>query len=414
MTQRSLKLGIGLALGLALAVANTAAARVLPMSGEWFMNRGPLVDIPANGGVVGCGGPGSLSAGCLNGLKPLNGGILAAQNAVGATGSAPAQFTVGANAFAAAGGAANRQTVAVALIPTVIQLASQFSLLAPAGTGTAGTGAVPAGVASFQKNAFSNDPMQAARLAANFTWCPPTGNCATTTLSLVYGKYQAQIKYTGGANAFGGSMNMMLRDTGVVSIDLNGAATGGAVLHQLVGGTSNPIFGKQVAGGAYANARVLTLAAGPMFTKFTTSFPCTGGALPPLPAGCGVIVAQGAPAGSLPGSQNFDWGMPWTTGTVFVKNLPGGANDPATTFSVKGTDSRTALGVGQITMVAGATTERKPSGNHFAALEIVRMNFGPIATPALSTPAIVAMATLMLLAGGYLARGTFASRKSQA
>jgi hypothetical protein len=223
------------------------------------------------------------------------------------------------------------------------------------------------------------------------------------------------IKYTAGAKAFGGTMSMMLKDTGVVSVNIGGIPP--QVLHQLVGGTSNPDFDPQMAGGGYANARALVLAPGPVHASYMVGTPCTGAfGAPATPPGCGVITAQGANVDDMPASTNFDWGMPWTTGTVLVKNLPGPipTNDPATTLSVMGSDSRNDQGIGRITMVSGGTTERKPSGNHFAVIELISLEFAGNQTPTLSAPAIVAMVALMLLAGGYMARGAFASGKSQA
>lgn len=406
MVHRSLMLVTGILLGLALAATSAQAQRTLSMSGEWFMNRGPLVDIPANGGARLCGG--SPSTGCVNNLQPANGGIPAAVQPVQATGTGPAGFSISNNAaFAQAGGAANRQTNPVAGIPTVIQLASQFSLAGPGLTSMYG------GAATFQANAWQNDPMQAARLGANFTWCPPNGACTTPTYNQTYGAYRAVMKYTAGPNAFGGTMNMMLRDTAVVSVNIGGSPP--QVLHQLVGGTSNPTFGPQMAGAGYGAARQLTLAPGPVHASYNIGTPCTSGfGQEPSPPGCGVITAQGPFLFNLPSSINRDWGMPWTTGTVQVRNLPGPVptNDPSTTFTVMGTDSRTPLGIGQITLVAGATTERIPSGNHFGALEVVRLNFGAPATPLLSGPAIAAMVALMLLAGGYMARRHFATENA--
>jgi len=387
------------------------------MNGEWFMNRGFLIDIPAQGGPVGCLPSESIIDGCISNLRPLNGGIPAAPVAVTPTGSNPAQFVVPPGAFSLPGGPANRQTVAVA-VPQVIQLASQFSLLAPAGTGTGG-GAAPAGVASFQPNAFQNDPIQVSgggmttmgggggvpRLQSNFTWCPPDGNCNTTTLSQQWGKYQQAMIYTSGANKFGGTMNMMLRNTGVVSLKIGAAPA--KVLHQLVGGTSNPLFGKQVAGGGYANNRVITLEPGLSYSTYMIGVDCQnvlGQA--PNPPGCGIIATQGdlVPNPSPTTSMNLDWGMPWTTGTVTVANV---GDSVPTNLTAMGSDARTPLGAGRITMVAGGTTERQPSSQRFAAIEVINLHFAsPV--PLLSWPSFIAMMLLLALAGGYMASRRYA------
>ena len=379
-----------------------AQTRTLSMSGEWWQNRGSLVDIPINGGPVFCIG-GSVQTGCANSLKPSNGGIPASNVAVPVSGTSPAAFSINnSGAFAQAGGPANRETVPVAGIPTVIQLASQFSLMGPGlVTTTGGNGGGT--MASFKANGWVSDPQQTARLGANFTWCPPAGVCATGT-GVTAGPYKLKFAYEAGPNAFGGTMAMMLRDTAVVSINL-----GGRVLHQLVGGTTNPTFGPQMGGNKYFAYRNLALAPGPVHSTFMTNPPCTTGiGQVPNPPGCGLITTQGALTQTLPSSMNLDWGMPWTTGAIVVQAQASGA-DPATTFSVSGSDSRTALGKGQITMVAGQLTRRVPSNNTFSALDIVVMDFGAPETPLLSWPALVTMVALMLLAGGFMARRHFAT-----
>jgi len=342
----------------------------------------------------------------VNNLRPVNGGIPAAAQTISVTGGSPANFSIVDNAaFAQAGGTANRATVPVVGIPTVIQLASQFSLAGPALTTPLGGG----GAAAFQANAWSNDPRQIAdgRLIKNFTWCPPGGAC-TGGIGTSLGAYQAVMKYTEGANAFGGTMAMMLSNTAVVSIRVaTPAPSGPRVLHQLVGALGNPPS-PQMGGGGYANARTIQLLDGPLHLNYTIPLPCTSMfGEQPSPAGCGVIGAQGPQIATLPGSQNKDWGMPWITGTVFVKNLGSTGPDSTTTFSIMGSDNRTGAGVGTITMVAGATSQRIPSSNHFAALEVVTMTFAPTATPALSAPAILALVSLMVLAGGYMVRRRF-------
>ena len=76
---RSIQLGALLALMLAFAMA--ANARTLSMTGEWFQNRGPLIDIPSAGGQIGCGG--GAPNGCIANLKPINGGIPGAASVAG-------------------------------------------------------------------------------------------------------------------------------------------------------------------------------------------------------------------------------------------------------------------------------------------------------------------------------------------
>lgn len=394
--------GLAAAALLLMAMSAEATTRSLSMSGQWFQNRGSLVDIPINGGPILCGG--GIQSGCANGLRPLNGGIQGSALAVPVSGSAPAAFSIPTtNAFAQAGGPANRETVPVNGIPTVIQLASQFTLKGP-GRVTTVNGNGGGTMASFKANGWESDPMQTARLGANFEWCPAAGVCASGTKTA--GEFALKFDYQAGANAFGGTMAMMLADTAVVSINI-----GGPVLHQLVGGTTNPTFAPQMGGNKYFAYRNLVLAPGPIYGTYQTSTPCTSGiGQEPSPAGCGIITAQGPLIGNQPSSTNLDWGMPWTTGQIKVQALAqaGPPADPATTFLVTGSDSRTILGRGQVTMVAGQVTKRLPSGNTFSGLDIVVMDFGSPETPLLSAPAVGAMVLLMVLAGGFMARRHFA------
>ena len=101
-----------------LVLANAASAKVLSMTGSWFQNRGPLIDIPQKGGAVPCGtfpgapvGPG-LENGCVNGLAPLLGGIPGNAPLV-VNGSAPADFTIPTDAFSLFPGTAWVGAVAV-------------------------------------------------------------------------------------------------------------------------------------------------------------------------------------------------------------------------------------------------------------------------------------------------------------
>jgi hypothetical protein len=102
----------------------------------------------------------------------------------------------------------------------------------------------------------------------------------------------------------------------------------------------------------------------------------------------------------MPADSNWNWGFPWTTGTVTAQNKqPGGSS----TLTAMGSDSRDALGAGKITLVAGGTTRRKGAAQDFAALDVINMTFAPL-LPSMSRPGLVAGAVLMLLAVGYAYR----------
>ena len=397
-----------------LVLANAASAKVLSMTGSWFMNRGPLIDIPLAGGAVPCfnGGPGpqgNLEDGCVGQLAPKFGGI---------PGSAPvvvdgSSFTLPTDAFSVFPGTAWVGPVAVA--QTVQQLASTFTFMGPGRVGFTGN----PGPAKFQADAWSNDPNQAGRLGANFTWCPGggtggsgygpgvTGCAGPGDATPAANNWNGRIKYTAGSNGFGGTMAMLMGGIGHVSVVLTFIPGLTAIAHQQVGGPD--IQRAQVQGAGYNFLNFNNFPAANAYTSFMTDFPCTN-ALPALPTGCGVITAQGAPLGPIvPSDSQLNFGMPWTTGTVTASNTGmQGVGDATSLLTAMGYDNRTALGAGRITLVAGGTTHRrvKASGNpqNYAALDVVNLNFGQSAVPAMSPMGLATAAVLMMLAVGYAFR----------
>jgi hypothetical protein len=423
--KRSLVLTIGALLALSLALAGTANAdKAFTMSGQWYMNRGPLVDIPQNGGPVACFG-GSLQTGCLNFFKQANGGI-PGSTGVTAMNAGPASFTIPPAAF---GQALGSQRYPLPIAVTVIQLATAFTAQGPANP-TQAAGAVPTFLAEqpavFGKNAFSNDPGQAGRLAPDFAWCPGVGGPACPSgLAATPAAVQGIIRYTAGANAFGGTMAMMLKGGGATSI------VGGTIMLPTAGaGLSTtqliahlPIqngttFGNpQVGGNGYGFSNMITLGSAPLFIGYMTNmsrptptpiFGNTGGLItstgPPLltTMGSGVYIST---------DMNINWGMPWTTGTISVMNTElTPMNQGTTTLTAMGSDNRTNAGKGSITMVAGATSTRTQSGMDFAALEVVVMNFDDgNPAPSMGPAGLATVALLIALSAGYAIRGRFAS-----
>lgn len=403
-----------------LVLANAASAKVLSMTGSWFQNRGPLIDIPQKGGAVPCGsfpgapvGPG-LENGCVNNLAPLLGGIDGAAPLV-VEGSSPAEFVIPTDAFSLFPG--QPWVGAVAVAPTVQQLASTFTFMGPGRVGASGN---PSS-AKFLANAATADPGQAGRLGASFSWCPGGGtagsgfgpgvsNCTDpANATPTAGNWNGRISYTAGANNFGGTMAMLMGGVGYVSVVIT-AIPGfpAAIGHQQIGGGVG-VQRAQVQGAGYGFVNFNNFPAGNVYATFMTATPCTNN-LPALPFGCGVITAQGPLVGPfIPADSQANFGMPWTTGTVRVSNTGMNGTQPATTvISVMGADNRTALGAGKITMVAGGTTHRnaKATSNpqNYAALDIVNLDIGQTAVPAMSPMGLATAAVLMMLAVGYAFR----------
>ena len=400
-----------------LVLANAASAKVLSMTGSWYMNRGPLIDIPQKGGAVPCfngnpsGPQGNLEDGCIANLAPRLGGIPGAAPVV-VDGS---EFTLPADAFSIFPG--QPWVGAVAVAPTVQQLASTFTFMGPGRIGASGN----PGPASFKADAWSNDPNQNGRLAADFSWCPGGGtaqsgygpgvtNCTDPADATPgTGNWNGRISYQSGANKFGGTMAMLMGGVGYVSVvitQIPGVAAG--IGHQQVGGGVG-VQRAQVQGAGYNFLNFNNFPAGNVYASFMTTQPCTN-QMPALPLGCDIITAQGPLVGPfIPADSQLNFGMPWTTGTVAISNTGMNGTQMATTvLTAMGYDQRTALGAGRITLVAGGTTHRmsKATQNpqNYSALDIVNLDFGQSAVPAMSPMGLATAAVLMMLAVGYAFR----------
>jgi hypothetical protein len=360
------------ALGLA---ASASAQHSLPMTGTWYQNRGPLVDIPVNGGPGLCftPPPGNVAAGCINNFRPNGGGIpnIAGQSLMitaGATANDPARFTVPTQAF---GQMLGTQNAHVSIVPTVVQLDSSFLLDGPGlELGGANVDRI------FEKNAWSVQG-HTGRLALSFAWCPGVGGPACPdprpTINGNPGPENGLVRYSNpGGNGFGGTM-AMLTNTGAQSQVwvVVGTAGGGTPLLaiQPFGG-----MGTQHPGRGYATTDTDALNSGPIYIGFMTSnqTPLQTGLVGPMN---GLITAIGPMIPTPnPADTNRNWGFPWTTGNVFAQNIQ--TNQGAmgtTTISGAGSDMRTQAGAGTITLVAGGTTHRVGAVTDFAAFDIVTM-----------------------------------------
>ena len=125
------------------------------------------------------------------------------------------------------------------------------------------------------------------------------------------------------------------------------------------------------------------------------------GACPLFGTGC--ILGSTAVAGTGSGTGSDNYGFPWSTGMLTASATLG----PATldsTFIQTGSDGRTSMGSGPITLVAGMLTARDV-GTSYASIDTVTMllaGTGGIGNaPALAPVGIAAFTALMALAGGY-------------
>jgi hypothetical protein len=387
----------------AFALAGAASAQQqLQMTGEWFSNRGPLVDIPQNGGPQ-FQSPCNVTDGCIENFKPADGGVPAAGTATVTTNpGGPATIRVPAGIFNQ-NKVLTPSTNLIPVAPTVVQLQTNFEAFAP-GT-EVGPGNLPGFADSpdriLRANAWTN---QSGRLSPAFAFCPgpvnSTGgggfemlgfvtNCVASKNAGGPGAYNGIVQYQGnGINLFGGTMAMLLDNGGFVTVILG--TTGGQPLiaHQPIGAPGDTgILRSQVTGGGYALFNTAYLQPGPGNVGFMTD------------PSQGKITTVGPSIGNIiPADVNFNWGFPHTTGAITVMKAETIVGNPATTtFTAQGTDSRTAAGVGNITLVSGGLTHRLIASNSTPALNIVTMTFTPEPGPTLM------LATSLLTIGGLYA-----------
>ena len=397
----------------AFALAGAASAQQqLQMTGEWFQNRGPLIDIPQNGGPQPQS-PCNVTDGCIENLKPANGGVPGVGTAtVTPNPGGPATIQIPAGIFNQ-NKVLTPSTNLLPIVPTVVQLQTNFEVFAP-GT-EVGPGNLPgAGVTNspdriLRSNAWTN---QSGRLSPAFAFCPgpvtSTGSLAMPEFEMVGfvtncplsknaggpGAYNGIVQYQGnGANLFGGTMALMLDNGGFVTVVVGtGQTTGGAttpiIAHQPIGAAGDlGILRSQVTGGGYALFNTAYLQPGPGNIGFMTD-----------PAQGKITTVGTSISQVIPADVNFNWGFPHTTGAITVMKAETVLGSPATTtFTAQGTDSRTAAGVGNITLVSGGLAHRLVSGNATPALGIINMTFTPEPGPTLM------LATSLLAIGGLYA-----------
>jgi hypothetical protein len=166
---------------------------------------------------------------------------------------------------------------------------------------------------------------------AAFAWCANGGGPACTAQPTT-GK-PGLVRYSPGGSQFGGTMQIFVSTIGQTVAYLG--YTGPTMIHYPLTGTLSG-----GAGGAYANTVTLVGA-----NASITYAP--------------VIVSRriqtpGSPVGSYSGYSATYTGFPFTTGMVTAQVIRAGTTgSPDSTITGTGSDSRTALGKGNITMVAG-------------------------------------------------------------
>jgi len=357
----------------ALAVAADAGARRFQMSGSWEVRHG-VVFQPLQFQT------GMFSQLMTMGVGTPNGPVLG-MGGVTATGSAPATLRVPAHRF---GGAYSARVPLPGT--TLVQITTMIGADGPVAAAELAPGGGP----------------------GSFTWCPGDPDCTLASSLFGAGTRGGRVVYGAGANQFGGVMQMLLSGRGVNSFlfDADPFRVGHVDFGQP---------GTQVTGGSYAS----------MLTVFQPRGFVTQPLIPPTPNG--LVTAPGprmttmfgtsynptAPIFYFPTIANSPMGMPagqfttqtgfaFTTGTVLVQQHTYSGPD---TFTLVGSDMRTALGAGNITLVSGGLARRNTLAgeSRYPMFGRIRMSFAP-PIPSMSPGGLAAAAALMLLAVAYTLR----------
>jgi hypothetical protein len=243
----------------------------------------------------------------------------------------------------------------------------------------------------------------------SFTWCP--GDPACTIASTIYdaGTRDGRVVYGAGANQFGGVMRLLLQGGGTNSVLFD------AIPFQ-VGHFAFGQPGTQLTGGSYASMQMFYLPRGVVTQPLvapTVNGPVTAPG-PKLTTMFGLTTTGAGPIYYLPALGFTPMGMPFgqattqtgfafTTGTVLVQQA---AFSGPHTFTLMGSDMRSALGAGNITLVAGGLAQRHTYGGatRYPMFGRIRMSFAP-PIPSMSPGGFAAAAALILLAVAYALRG---------
>lgn len=337
-------ISLSLVLAMSGVFASTAGARDYVMSGDWKYqnNQGRVLTVDGGNGA---------------GANPYKGAVVQ-------SGLSPASIKIPANQFTAS----NMFFIGFPTLATIAQLASTTTINQPnAATLAAGSG--PGARTMCPKNnsgggggAFGN---------------PDNPNC--TNPANATGGFHGLVRYTAGANQFGGTFQILrARDTLYSPVV---QASPLRISHR----DNNLTFSDNVGGpsgfvGTFMqNAGVITEGA-VLFQASTAPGYLVGAIKTP-----GVAVGMGAPQ-----PTNFASGFGGlTTGTITVqKSVP-----VASTLTAMGSDARTGEGVGSITLVGGGTTNG--GGQPFVNRAWLEMSMGP-AVPSMSNLTIWLMVGLLV------------------
>jgi hypothetical protein len=224
-----------------------------------------------------------------------------------------------------------------------VQLATNFRVTGPLATPTRPLGGSmamsfpAAALHGFKKGAWMT---QTGRQGSMFTWCFGNPSCA----KISQGTRPLIVKYTGGGNAFGGTMAYVI--TAVPGVSSLGISTGGGA----VGFARLDSMGSQPTGRGYASHLTDMHAKGPLWKAYKTMTVTR----PKVGKQKLITMVTSFLGNYLPSAYNYNKGFPWTTMTVLARNTGTVAGNPRiTTLTAKGGDTVTAMGKRNLSLVAG-------------------------------------------------------------
>ena len=383
-----------------LALPYPAAARKFQMSGAWFERRGQIFFPPLQLTGYAFATSTHVSMGNLTEAPGHPNGPVPGAGGVTATGSAPATLLIPAHRFV---------EYAMALVPfnapNLIQLTTNVGIDAPYAAATLAAGGGP----------------------GSFTWCPGDPGCVagagmlSTDPPQGAGPGNGRVIYRAGGNRFGGVMQLGLRGGGRVAVRFESPPHPFLVAHFYFQGAGTATIAQAVGGAGSADAPAKRVAYRPRgFVTRPTMVPAPGSPIlypgpkvntmfttykPWYPTFYFPAIATG-PMGTLASRVTTQYGFAHTTGTVIVQqHLGTGGPD---FFTVMGSDARTPLGAGNLSLVAGGLTFRRnfssPTvGVPYGSFDKVTLTLAP-PTPSLSPAGGAAAVALVLLAAGYALR----------
>jgi hypothetical protein len=370
--------GAAVALAVVLAFAGPASARKYQMSGTWLMRRGQLF-LPLQFAATGGGSQMThLSMGLFT-EAPFSppGQVVSDVGGVTAAGASPATLRIPRHRFV------REHRVTIPLDGSMlVQITTRIGIDAPRATASLMAGAGP----------------------GSLTWCPSNPACTAGGLPPGGIGNNGRVVYVPGTHQFGGTMQMGLRGGGNLAVKGAGLPAG-VVAHARFAGSGNALrslaLGGPQAGPDTPATEFVKLAPGLLTAP--AIFPASGQLiLYPGPV-VGMFPSISTPMGAMTGQFTTHWGFGHTTGTVIVQQASGSSGDDL--FTVMGSDARTPLGAGNLSLVAGGIARRNTLAGDsvYAQFDRVSMSLGP-PVPSLSPAGLAAAAALLLLAVAYALR----------